>query len=157
NRYLVARNRVELAPGATSAAEHVLARGLHADREGSGQDGGLAEGRDLEPGRERKPFGQLAPDRGEQQGTVGADTRSEHDQLDVCDGSERRDVQGDPPCHLGNDGARGFVTFARGAEDGARVFGAAENLRSQLRDLRRGRIDAVKGDQGKVDLAGGAV
>src|SRR5262249_62111714 len=51
----------------------------------------------------------------------------------------------------------GFVTFARGAEDGARVFGAAENLRSQLRDLRRGRIDAVKGDQGKVDLAGGAV
>src|SRR5262249_3886708 len=81
----------------------------------------------------------------------------EHDQLDVRDGSEGRDVQGDPPCDLGNDDSRVCVTFAGGAEDGARVFGTAENLRSQLRDLRSGRIDAVEGDQREVDLAGSAV
>ena len=97
------------------------------------------------------------PDRVEQQVAVGPDAASQHDQLDVCDGCERRDVQGDPACDLGNDRARGFIAFAGGTEDGPRVLGSTDELRRQLGDLLRGGIDAVEGDQGEVDLARGAV
>src|SRR5205085_8228961 len=145
------------APDAVSATEHILAGGLHADREGSGQDGSLAEGRDLEPGRERKPFGELATNRVEQEVAVGTDAASEDDQLDIRNGGEGRDVQGDPACDLADDGARALVAFACGAEDRPRVLGAADELRRQLGDLRRCRIDAVERDQGEVDLARGAV
>src|SRR5213078_4673636 len=66
---------------------------------------------------------------------------------------ERGDVQRYPPCDLGDDGLRCLVALARGAEDGARIGGAA----GERRDLRSGGIDAVKSNQREIDLARGAV
>src|SRR5205823_14761051 len=97
--------------------------------------------------------GELPADRVQQQVAVRADPAAEDHQLYVGDRGERGDVQRYPPCDLGDDGPRCLVALARGAEDGARIGGAA----GERRDLRSGGIDAVKSNQREIDLARGAV
>ena len=103
--------------------EHVLARRLEADGQRSGQNGGFSQRRDLDPRREREPFGKHSPNRIEQEVTVGGDAAAEHDELDIRHCGDRSDVQRDPARDLADDLPSNGIVVSCGPEDRPRVIG----------------------------------
>src|SRR5207302_3465312 len=89
--------------GAGAVQEDAVEGRAEADGERAGEDGGLAEARDLDAGRIRKPAPEQPADGREEEVLVRAEASAEDDERDVGDGADRRDVERDPAGDLLDD------------------------------------------------------
>src|SRR5919201_1064358 len=79
--------------GARAVQEHVVERRAEADGERAGEDGGLAEARDLDARRVGHPLAEERANRLEEEVAVRADPAAEDDEADVRHRRDRRDMQ----------------------------------------------------------------
>src|SRR5919201_791892 len=79
--------------GARAVQEDVVERRAEADGERAGEDGGLAEARDLDARRVGHPLAEERANRLEEEVAVRADPAAEDDEADVRHRRDRRDMQ----------------------------------------------------------------
>src|SRR5262249_52730938 len=129
----------------------VLERRAQTHRERAAENGGLADGGDLDLRRERQPPAEQLPGPGEEEGARRADPAAQNDELDADEPARPGGVERDSPGDLGHHELRRFVALARGLEYGPRLERRPQarlaltlcRLCRKLGDLRSRRVDVL--------------